>query len=507
MRKRKNKKGKCYRIIFSITLILSFVIAGCGKTDSSQLEADMQDVDDDIGTSTDAAVADISGGVPEQLTYEIVNADGNFSIDVDAEVIVPEAASYSVYEEKPIEFDDDFLKTLAGNLFDGGTYEQIKPAWMCTQEEFATEQEYTKELAQRYTGQEELPGYMPGWLYNLYHFYNEMSYDGSMVAELTEGQLIYRYMASYDIDGETMTECYDNCTLRGTVDGEEWILYYENFIPNGVLDSGQHGSVISVFSGETQCRLVIAPVNQKYYGYYDMVQMSSPDNYLDTTTYGENVSDETLCRQMAYDFVEKLGLADNMDIACVNNYIVTDEEEGGRLDGYRMYLVPAINGVQNYFSNWGCVGTEKNADTEDDEGMNYLLAYQEYIAVDVSSEGVCSVLIGNQYDMGECMTKQANMLTFEQIDMIAQEYMQECVNVSFNTEYMVENIELSIDRVQLSYATIQYEEGYSIVPVWMYYLEYDKERMFREAFLGINALDGSIVKIMHSGNYDYMFYH
>lgn len=500
---RKNKKGKCYRTIFSITLILSFVIAGCGKTDSSQIEADIQEVDDGIGTSTDAAVADISGEIPEQLTYEIANADGSISIDVDADVIVPEVESYSVYEEKPIAFDDDFLKTLAGNLFDGGIYEQIKPAWMCTQEEFATEQEYVKALTQRYAGQVELPGYIPGWLHNLYYHYNEMSYDGSMVAELTEGQLIYSYMASYDIDGETITECYDNCTLRGTVDGEEWILYYENFIPSPYLDSGVYGSV---YSGGTICRLVIAPVNQKYYGDYNMVQMSSPENYLDTTTYGENVSDETLCRQMAYDFVEKLGLSDDMEIVYANNYIVTDEEEGSRLDGYRMYLLPVINGVQNYFSDTGCVGTEKETDTEDDEESGYLVALQEYIAVDVSSEGVCGVLIGNQYEMGECMTKQANMLTFEQIDMIAQEYMQEYVNMTFNTEYLVENIEISIDRVELSYATIQYEEGYSIVPVWMYYLEYDKKRMFHEAFFGINALDGSIVTIMYIGNYDYMFY-
>ena len=502
---RKNRKARCCRSIFCITLILSFAIAGCGRADGSRIEADMQDVGEDIGTATDAAVDDISDEIPEKITYAITSDDGRCSVDVDAEVIVPEATSYSVYEEKLIAFDDDFLRTLAENLFDGGTYEQIKPAWMCTQEELATEQEYTKMLVQRYTGQEEMPAYMPGWLYNLYCFYNEMSYDGSMVAELTEGQLIYNYMASYDIDGETMTTCYDNCTLRGTVDGEEWILYYENFIPDGVLSSDQYGSVISVFPEETQCRLVIAPVNQKYD--YGWAQMSSPDNYLDTTTYGKNVSDETQCRQMAYDFVEKLGLADNMEVACVNNYIVTDEDEGGRLDGYRMYLAPVINGVQNYFSNWGCVGMKKNTDTENDEEMKYLLAYQEYIAVDVSSEGVYNVLIGNQYDMGECMTKQANMLTFEQIDMIAQEYMQEYVNsIGFSADYD-EDIEYFIDRVQLSYATVQYEEGYSIVPVWMYYMEYNKEYMFHEAFFGINALDGSIVFIVCTGRDDYMFYH
>ena len=355
-------------------------------------------------------------------------------------------------------------------------------------------------LAEQYAGQEVSEGHLSGWLNNLYRFYNEMSYDGSMVAELTEGQLIYRYIVSYDIDGEMLKEGYDNCTLRGTVDGEEWILYYENIIPNDLLvDSTQGGNDVSVLPGAMEeCILVIAPVNQKYYGYYSRVQMSSTDNYLDTTTYGENVSDETQCRQMAYDFVEKLGLADNMEVVCVNNYIVTDENESGRLDGYRMYMAPVINGVQNYFSNMGCVVTKNDEES--------LPAYQEYIAVDVSSEGVCSVVVGNQYEMGECMTKQANMLTFEQIDMIAQEYMQECVNKSFSTEYMVENIELSIDRVQLSYATIQYEEGYSIVPVWVYYFEYDKKYMFHEAFFGVNALDGSVFDMGYNNSYDNLFY-
>ena len=497
---RKNRKARCCRRFFGITLILSFVIAGCGRADGSRIEADMQDVGEDIGTATDAAADDISDEIPEKITYAITSDDGRCSVDVDAEVIVPEATSYSVYEEKLIAFDDDFLRTLAENLFDGGTYEQIKPAWMCTQEELATEQEYTKMLAEQYAGQEVSEGHLSGWLNNLYRFYNEMSYDGSMVAELTEGQLIYRYIVSYDIDGEMLKEGYDNCTLRGTVDGEEWILYYENIIPNDLLvGSTQGGNDVSVLPGAMEeCILVIAPVNQKYYGYYSRVEMSSPDNYLDTTTYGENVSDETQCRQMAYDFVEKLGLADNMEVVCVNNYIVTDENESGRLDGYRMYMAPVINGVQNYFSNMGCVVTKNDEES--------LPAYQEYIAVDVSSEGVCSVVVGNQYEMGECMTKQANMLTFEQIDMIAQEYMQECVNKSFSTEYMVENIELSIDRVQLSYATIQYEEGYSIVPVWVYYFEYDKKYMFHEAFFGVNALDGSVFDMGYNNSYDNLFY-
>ncbi len=500
------RKRKFYRIILILVLILSFVIAGCGRTDRGQLETDIQAAGDDIGTATDADATGISGEIPERITYEITNGDGSCSVHVDAEVLVPEAESYSVYEEKPIAFDDDFLKTLAGNLFDGGTYEQIKPAWMCTQEELATEQEYTKAFYQRYAGKS---GYVPDWLYNMYRFYNEMSYDGSMVAELTEGQLIYGCTTSYDINGETMTERYDNCTLRGTVDGEEWILYYENSsMFYGVLDDS---NVISDSTGETQHRLVVAPANPKYD--YGWVQMGSQDNYLDTTMYGENVSDETLCRQMAYDFVEKLGLSDDMEIVYVNNYIVNDysgNQETGQLDGYRMYMAPVINGVQNYFSIRGCVGTENNAGTGDDGNLDNLFAYQEYIAVDVSSEGVCNVLIGNQYEMGDCMTKQANMLAFEQIDMIAQEYMQEYADemaVAYEMAGVVNTQGISVDRVQLSYATLQYDGGYSIVPVWMYYLEYDKEYMFHEILFGINALDGSVVTAAYNENYDYIFFY
>ena len=483
--KRLSGKKKIMQTVFCLFLLfIAPITEGCGKTDSSQLEEDMSGVSDDIGTGTDAD-AGSPGEIPERITYEITTNSSGSYINVDAEVIVPEVASYSVYEEKRVGVDDAFLKALAGNLFDDGAYEQIKPAWMCTRDELVSVQAYTETLLERYAGEDDVLLYRPDWVYNLYHVYNEVSYDGSMAADLTEGRLIYRYTGYYDTDGNTVDGGYDSCMLRGTVDGEEWLLYYES---EGASESEDTEPDIN-----SKSKLVLAPANSKYHGW--ILDLSSQGNDLDTTMYGENVSDEALCRQTVYDFAERLGLSDNMEIACVYGLVVTDEAGNSRLDGYRMYMVPAINGAQNYFSNMSCLGTG-------DWDLNHMFAYQEYVVFDVSSEGVCSVFVGNQYEMGECMTQEANMLTFEQVDMIAQEYMQQLVNTPPDEQTHSEKI----DRVQLSYATVQYENGYSFVPVWMYYLEYDIKYMFHEAFFGINALDGSILPIVDGGSYGYMFY-
>lgn len=503
-------RSRCREKILSGILVLLLGVTGCGRADRSQIEADISKVNAGMETASDEDPSgNMLGEIPEHIAYEKINDSNGNCIKVDAAVIVPEIPSYGVYKENHIDINDAYLKTMAEKLFDRGEYEQIKPAWMCTQEELEKEQEYINRLVSTYDldalainyggAKEDIAEVcLPDWLYYLYHYYNEVSYDGSTEAELTEGKLIYGYEDFYDAYDKEASREYNTCALRGTVDGREWILYYENVVNDGVWlakvvegpASSSRGSIVSFMKGCNQNMLVLAPVDSRSVG---GIEICSQDNYLETNLYGENASDEEQCRRMVYDFAEEMGLADSMDIVCVNNCIVTDEEGNRSLDGYRMYMAPVIDGVQNYFSDMACLHIENESyDTN---------AWQEYIAFDVSSEGVGNVFIGDRYEIGECMSQQAGMLTFEQADMIAQKHMQELVDTStVGTAYFD-----TIDRIELVYATVRYDEGYSMIPVWMYYLRYDRAYMFRQAYFGINAVDGSIVNVVYSGDYDYMF--
>ena len=498
-KRKNNRKRKCRQKMSAALLVLLLGFSGCGRADRGQIEEDISGASVGTATDADAAMGISMGEIPEHITYEKINeSSGNYS-KVDADVIVPDVTSYSVYEEKKIEIDDDYLKTLAGNLFDNGEYEQIKPAWMCTQEELETERAYIDMLANAYNLDEFAEGYegekgdlafacLPDWLYQLYFYYNEVNYDSSTEAELTEEKLIYRYENSYDENGDTyMIDC-EACTLRGNVDGKEWILYYQNTLDDDMwLFKTVDGNAIVVQEGYTKNMLVLSSVESGVVG-----EISSQDNYLDANKYGDNISDEAQCRQMVCDFAEKLGLSEDMEIVCVNNRVVTDADGNKNLNGYRMYMAPVINGVPNYFSNMMCLSTKNES------GSQY--AYQEYIVFDVSSDGISNVYIAAQYEIGDCLAKDANMLTFEQVDMIAQEHIQEIVETP--TEGISSHY--TFDRIQLAYATVQYDEGYSLVPVWIYYLKYDKEYLYHQACFGINALDGSV--FIACGSYTNMFY-
>lgn len=460
-----------------LLLILVFGLSGCGK--DNKLADNMGGVNheehissDSDGNQTEMQAA--SGEIPERISYTIEDKDGKDIVNVDAAVVSEGYENLKVYQESRIEVDDAYLKRLADALFDDAEYEVVKPYWMCTREELDREQTYLDALYLFYKENGEI---FPGWLVDCIDLVEHYStyYNGGTVGDLSEGQLIYRTMLTRDDESVE----YESCMLRGMVGEDEYQILYTSLIP-------EHGE-----------RSVQFEIQRLYVEHPSYVKQSVEDSKI-TYVYGENACDREQSERMAHDMAMELGFSDR-EVAAVYHRMVDDEEQSNRLDGYWIYMVRGVNGVQNIFSNSSTAGPERQ-----EEELEW--AGQEYLAFEVDAKGVCSIYIGDMYELGACMSENASVLTFEQVDGAAQSYLERVFGALSVDELVLGESKgeiLGVERVRFGYVTLNYDGSYALIPVWMYYMAIDDNAPSTVAFFAVNAMDGSI--IVFDGGYERMF--
>lgn len=457
-----------------LLLILALGLSGCGKNNNLADDMGRVNNEEDISSDSDGNQTETqaaAGEIPERIGYTIKDKDGKDIVNVDAEVVSEGYGNLKVYQESRLEVDDAYLKQLADAFFDDAKYEVVKPYWMCTREELSREQAYLDSLYLFYKENGEI---FPGWLVDcvdLVEYYSTY-YNGGTVGDLSEGQLIYRTVLTRDDD----TVEYESCMLRGMVGEDEYQILYASLIPE---------------DGERSVQLEIQRLYAEHQCY---VQQPVEDSKI-TYVYGENVCDREQSERIANDTAIELGFSD-MEIAAVYHRRVDDGEESNRLDGYWIYMVRSVNGVQNIFSSSSTAGLEEGAGE---------WAGQEYLAFEVDAKGVLSVYIGDTYELGACMSENALGLTFEQIDEVAKSYMERVFGVLSVDEMVFGNHEdtISVENVRFGYVTLNYDGNYTLVPVWMYYLAADYNPPSTVAFFAVNAMDGNI--IIFDGGYERMF--
>lgn len=122
---------------------------------------------------------------------------------------------------------------------------------------------------------------------------------------------------------------------------------------------------------------------------------------------------------------------------------------------------------------------------------NQLPASEEVITVAVDVDGVAVADIQSApYDVEETGIGIESVLTLEQVDAAAQNYMQKFEK----TNAYADVHKIMIDRVELNYVYVCYTDGKcNVIPIWAYYgstREGGKERYL----FGVSAVDGQIVE-------------
>lgn len=463
MLKAKKSARKKVGGILSSMLALSLILAGCGKPGGKDLAEDMNRANDNVSSGSDAE--DIStgndlAGIPENISYKLSSPSGNNTAEVDAEVISAGYDKVGVYSANRIEMDEDYLKNLADKLFDGGKYQAVKPYGACSMEELEAEETYFLGIK----AEAEADGYefSYSWLLEIEHA--KEVWDSTQVAEWQEGAIIWKNTA-------------DGCAsarLRGEIDGLVYELEFRKIEGNG-----EH---IETYS------LSVTPLSR----YSSIYTLSDPEYNLSKTLYGENKYSQEDAKRYACDLVKKLGFSD-MELADFCDIVVfEDDVENLYMDGYRMFFVRNIGGVQNILckNSYTLLAGDGALDESVKGGC------QEYLTIDVNSHGLVSMTFNPRYELAS-MSDQAEKLSFEQVDAVAQDYMQKKIN-SYD-EYKGKYTE-KVAEVRLGYMTVLYENQYVLAPVWVYINAHAFENQpMEDAWFGVNALDGSIIQL----TYDY----
>lgn len=461
--KTNDKKRAGSRRAFAILLACLFLFSGCGKQD--ELEEDMSRVDTDISSDSDAEQETVD--IPEHLTYTL--GTSGYKFNVDADVTATGYQNVKVYEQIPGTVDDEYLKNLAERIFDDGEYEVVKPYNLCSMEELQEEDQFLRELY------EEAGVEYPSWkIYTYIENYNENN-----VSELPEGTLIYHYEET--VEGGTVG--FESCSLRGLVDGNMAELCYQSTV------------------GEAGTLYVRRYVSDHVY------TNCSTEYELASTLYGENSCNLEEASRTAQDIIYNMGYTDMKQIA-VQHRVINDGAESETsiyMNGYRFIFVRETDGIENI------LGEMSYAIVNDSVGENigdFPGAGQEYISVDIDSTGMVGICFGMWYEKGAQLSDKPSTLSFEQVDAIAQDYMNDLLE--YYNQY-TGSYEYNIVAVRLGYITLLYDAQYTLVPVWVYV----QEKAFADQALdsisfGVNALDGSIVQFtydnVHGNPSDSYFY-
>lgn len=438
------------KIRYKCTLvILAILLTGCGKNKSDEIKQDISMLDDDVNTGTDA-VEDKSSDIPENLNYEVVGTNGAITVSVEAYVEAEGYGNADVYSEKPVEINSEYLMSFAKKIFDDETYYSIKPYVCMDKDELSDEKEFWESCSDmageeydtytdKYIRDKKLD-ILDSFLSAAGEYSDGWKQDGVIwIHELTDG------------DSNEGASYVNNANLRGFIDGTVYELTYN-----------------AADGFETP---ILELVNPLYDNRDEILRFISHKHSY--TIYGNNPVDYETAKNDADDFIYKLGYED-MALVRSANIQLNDTT----LDGYLFVYTRNKNGVSSIDSK--CY---TQIDGYDRAG------YQEYIEIYVNEYGIMCAKLMNIYELGEIMGESTPLLSFEQIDENAKEYIKAGID---NEDYFYK-----INKVKFGYISVCYGNSYALIPAWVYqYYEDTFDDYYYE--IAINAIDGGLINMEYA---------
>ena len=450
--------GMCFVLLLSLT--------SCGKK-----KVDYVEPDSESGQTSDGA--DPESSIPEHVNETITADSGDSYIEIDADVIMKED-SYPVATLASTPFSEEDMTFYSEHIFDAGTAELWQDTGFLTQDSLLARQEeleaelnsfYTEAELEAYNEKETVDYTGDEWLYNRLLYEKELVDSELTGYEQTENRLVrekpeYLYFTYSDPFGNEIAE--GSCMFRGCIDGENgYSLYFHKYqdYTSMTLENWRYPSGSYLFFAPE------SPVMKNG----------------NSCKYSMEEAEE-----MAYDFLEKMGIEDfaALQILDAKISLAGEETEEIQPDTYCIFFERSIDGKTTLFEN------SNLGDGTIDESGNMILP-QETITVMIGNDGIARVEYRSPMQVEEITTEQADLLPFDKIQERAREYFKE-ICLSSETSYIA-----AINTIELGLERVSGEDGsYMLVPAWIY-SEEDKESLTYEkyTFFAINAIDGSYIEL------------
>ena len=436
-------------------------LAGCAKNRDDDLSKDYQKNNLAVDSSADGN--SISG----HLEYELVSEpEITFMVDVDVAGGDRLADSYC-YGAKPVEFDEMYVKEHVYAAFDEGTVQSVKPREVCSEQELKDRQ---MELRQR---QQEL------------QVQTDLEED-TMNAIMEKG-----LQADLESVENYLEQPSKDTFVAGTGDTIYTMTFPDKSAASFARADGEIAGVPYVYEMYYYDSEKSEVSSNVRYIRYDMYSpMYASGIYVRTKTDADEVKGLVLedAESRAYDFLVNIGYA---DFSCYEVGIGAKLEEdtdstsmqSDMVDRWYCFSYTRVKDGIPFAASAGAWDLRFGVEEE-------LSAPLESILVAVDEYGVAVVnMQGIFYNVEEKGTKIESYLSLEQIDAVAQKYMQNFEKTDFYANVK----KITVDQVKLNYVYVHYTDGnYNVIPVWAYY-GYPGED--RERFLfGVSAVDGQIIE-------------
>ncbi len=485
---------KKYAVICTAALCFT-LLAGCGGVK----EIKNYPLDAESSTEEDTIVKNKTG---DSLNYMIINNNGETAYEVNATIIGDEENAYPVYQVLPREYTDEDIQKFCSDIFDEGTTSVILPS-------FLTQSDYVENRIRTITERKEqyeadgkpVPGYIDEDLKDL----NDRLNSDNLKATYTlpyNNVIGWTDLHNFFLD-ETNTdvECRF-CFVEGAIDGKYYRVDFINY---------QNNTMIKIYK-----------LDEYFYEAPAFYTMADDVHYPFDKEAFPYSKEEVI--STAQDFLDKMNITGYSPIAaypaCIygraDSYDEIPKEKEDIESGYACYFAREVNGntrpynsyIENgeflipradnlislgYYSDYGVINA-----LETSEGSGVYRSGYEYICVCLNSQGVMSCFWNSPSDVGELKTDNAQLLSFDQIDTQAQNYLEYFANDIDEFEHYKTP---QIDTIELSMARTTDDNGnYYMVPAWYYFLKSGQLQVDKRSAVCINAIDGSIIDVEHGGN-------
>ena len=435
MNNKSNRRVKLISIALASLLLLTCFTTACQPTPEKEVVVGKNNDNlDSIIAGTPAPTMNVQ---PTEVWQEQLSGN-NVTVNIDAEVVFPQAAQFPVVEVAPIYFtEDDAWKIIKVFFKDNAVYDE--PLW-------------TKEVleAQILTLKKEL-------------------------AEVQSGAL--------DEDAESIQTEIDYYTeLLQTAPSE-------NDAPQAITDLSfeeQNGrEVINVSAnignnGYPATLMITRNANEYRSGiYFSNRRNEDITTYPTTENNMEMTLDEAISK--AQSTMSELGLED---------MILTESgiEGSANEQGYVLNFIRSVNGI-------GIPDYQTHMMTEPVEGNSVYAPFlsPEQVTIYINDTGILKFYLTNALEMGSVINENVDTLSLDEVKDIFREQV-------FYNYYASDDrpLTINVDRVELSYfiQSVKDQPGvFRAIPVWDFLasegaVEGDS---YTYSVLTINAIDGSVI--------------
>ena len=484
--------------ILIITLLAS-CLSACGKKETVIYQGDT------------ASTSDATDDPIRNLDYTVPGDKGTLTVQAQVDTSLAEKSA-PVASLSRADFTDEDIQAYADLIFDEGSYSLFMPYDFRSIEDLTSACGAWEDTFKSYEDFSTIPEYMIAEYYDATDTLSGKQHDTDAAKRVveTDGEIKW-YISPYNPEDDPATtfKPHKFCILQGTIRGEH---YYLAFLQNCAF-----------------CRMIVYKdytVGSVDFSVGDLPAFPIEEAFLDT--YDENICtySDTEARQVAEDYLKMFSLTDYAVQTTLNAYhfdmghysiddsmIVTEPQTDGAsvVDSYLVYACRNLNGLSAPYTTELLLSTltdYSNADIQGDDS-GYTINFPEdearefygyeSLTANVDSDGLSYLIWNNPMKVDSIKTEHAATLSFDQIDAVAQAYIDSC---SVRDPYSIPASASSLTANKITVHNICYglirisdadHRSYSLTPAWFYLEAPDKHAYTTQtAYVIISAIDGSI---------------